>query len=152
MEPCHNHSVISELDNNSEQTLLALTREARRLHKLAVSSSKMKALPVLRRLISSGVFTRFSLVQLYQQQASIQRKHLLNLLAKEMEYGSWPLLRAALEHPEVNIHQHPSFELREIGYPNIWFSSLDQAQEHTSRHGGKAFEVGTQAVVVPDNY
>lgn len=151
MKPCHNNSVIDDLDNNSEQTLLALTREARKLHKQALSPSKMKALPVLRRLIKAEVFNQVTLVELYQTQANIQRKHLLNLLAKEMGYGHWSLLRAALSHPEVNIHQHPSFELVGAGYPNLWFSNMEQARDYISTEGGKAIQVGQQAVVVPHN-
>lgn len=148
MKPCHQEPVLQQLDQNSEQTLLTLTREARKLHKQATSDSKMRALPVLRRLLNANIFDGVSLVELYQQQALIQRKHLLNLLAKEMGYGHWSLVRNALSHPEVNLQSHPSIELQNIGYPNLWFSNINEAREYAAQNGGKAVEVANQAVVV----
>lgn len=144
MKSCHHNST-----NGSQQAIEALTREARRLHKSALSSSKMKALPVLRRLITAKVFSQLSLVELYQQQHRIQRKHLLNLLAKEVGYGQWSLLKNALSHSEVTTDLHPSLELKGAGYPNIWFSTADEAYEYVVSKGGKAIQVGEQAVVIP---
>lgn len=151
MNSYQDNALATEAKTKSEDLLIALSREARRLHKLALSNSKMKSLPVLRRLINSQVLSQLSLVELYQQQSLIQRKHLLNLLAKEMGYSHWALLKSALEHPEVNIESHSSAVLLGVGYPNLWFSNMEKALEYTSNNSGKAVRVGEQAVVVPNN-
>ena len=44
-----------------------------------------------------------------------------------MGYSHWALLKSALEHPEVNIEPHPSAALLGVGYPNLWFSNMEQA-------------------------
>ena len=77
MNSYQDNALATEAKTNSEDLLIALSREARRLHKLSQSPSKMKSLPVLRRLINSQVLSQLSLVELYQQQSLIQRKHLL---------------------------------------------------------------------------
>lgn len=126
-------------------------RTAKRLHRAATSQSIADGLPILRRLLAANVLTGTSLPQLNRERDSIQRKHLLRLMALEAGHESWETYRAALLNmPPEDV---PHFDLlrQKAGYPNLWFSTPDQARAHTMAHGGKVVPVGTQAVVLPEN-
>lgn len=56
----------SQTAKNSAATQLLLL-EAKKLHRAATSDSKLKALPVLRRLITTQVIRELSLAELYQK-------------------------------------------------------------------------------------
>lgn len=78
----------------------------------------------------------------------VQRKHVLQMLADEAGYSGWETYRAALvrlgsEYPE-------QFDLlrRSVSYPNLWLSTMEEAERHVALHGGRAVRVGRQAVVL----
>lgn len=132
----------------AEAVISALLWQAKRLHRGACSDAKVTALPILRRLLASQVIRDVSLPALFKQRAMIQRKHLLHMLAMEAGEANWQdyrrLLVAGKGHSVIDTDKH----LRDAGYPNLWFSSFDQAQRHAEQHGGRAVAVSTQGVVL----
>lgn len=122
-------------------------RVAKRLHRAARSSSLAEALPILRRLLAAQVIRGLTLPQLSQRRSSVQRKHVLHALAIEAGFLNWDAYRGALaegpQDPPLPFDVHT----RSAGYPNLWFSSLADAETHTARHGGRALRCGQQAVV-----
>ena len=130
-----------------ETGVAPLLRVAKRLHRAAVSSSLVESLPVLRRLLAAQVIRGLTLPQLSQRRSSVQRKHVLHALAIEAGFLNWDAYRGALaegpQDPPLPFDVHT----RSAGYPNLWFSSLADAETHTARHGGHAVRHGQQAVV-----
>ena len=130
-----------------ESGVAPLLRVAKRLHRAAVSSSLAESLPVLRRLLAAQVIRGLTLPQLSQRRSLIQRKHLLQTLAIEAGFLNWDAYRGALAEtphdPPLPFDVHTGA----AGYPNLWFSSLAEAEAHAARHGGHAVRHGQQAVV-----
>ncbi|GAA5481392.1 hypothetical protein Hsar01_00601 [Haloferula sargassicola] len=121
----------------------------KRLHRAARSGSPAESLPVLRRLLKSGVVRGHSLSSLFAQRAIIQRKHLLQLLALEAGHGDWPGFRRTLAGLPPD--QLEAFDLivREAGYPNHWFATYEEAEHFAHTRGGRCLRVGGQGVVIP---
>ncbi|TAK96956.1 MAG: hypothetical protein EPO09_05170 [Aquabacterium sp.] len=130
----------------------AVLREARRLHRLATRGPISGALPVLRRLQSSQALRVASLPELFRTRGQVQRKHILRTLAVEAGYESWESYRQALNQMSIAQLPHLNLAQQGFGYLNIWFSSLEQAQAYTSKHGGCCLQVGQQAVVRTDDH
>lgn len=121
---------------------------ARRLHKAAMADSLAVSLPVLRRLLTSQTLRHTTLPGLHRDRHSIQRKHLLRMLAVEAGHAGWEAYRHALAR--MTPAELPHFDLLRpaAGYPNLWFSTPAQARAHAAQHGGRVVPVGTQAVVI----
>lgn len=126
-----------------------LLREAKKLHRAAGSDSRLKALPILRRLLSTQTFRKLSLPELYRQRDSVQRKHILHMLAVEGGYSTWSSYKQQIGEMAIEELKHPSQMLRNSGYPNLWFSSMKEAEEYSVKEGGIPIPVGTQAVIIP---
>jgi hypothetical protein len=127
-------------------------REAKVLHKQAQSESLTRSLPVLRRLLNAEVLTNISLVELKNTTKMIQRKHLLQMLAVENGSHCWTDFKQQIESAADGAIRPNSLELREAGYPVLWFSSGDEASAYTEHHGGKIVKLGSQAAVVPPRW
>lgn len=123
---------------------------AKKLHRAAASESLSLSMPVLRRILATHTLRDLSLPQLRRQRAMVQRKHVLRMLATEAGFSSWEAYRHALQN--MTIENLPHFDMlrNEVGYPNLWFSSSSQAQQHALQHGGRVMAVGAQAVLVPE--
>lgn len=122
-------------------------REAKILQQSAQSASLAQSLPVLRRLLKARVLTNITLPQLKGNTALIQRKHLLNLLANENGASCWAEFKQQISRaPQGSILPY-SLELRDAGYPVLWFATVKEAQGYIKQHGGKLVKVGDQAVV-----
>jgi hypothetical protein len=134
--------------SEGDSTFIVL-REARRLHKLAAAASLAASLPVLRRLIESQSLTGLTLPELHRQRGIVQRKHVLRTLAVEAGHPSWEAYRVALASLSPQSLEHYDLARRAAGYPNLWFSTPEQAQGHARVHGGRVLQVGKQAVVFP---
>ena len=67
----------------------AVLRAAKKLHKSACSDSLSQSLPVLRRILATGVVQDMSLPLLFERRAMLQRKHVLRMLALEAGHSSW---------------------------------------------------------------
>jgi hypothetical protein len=145
----HIKNLSPQSDPTDSQAAVAVLRHARRLHRIAVSDALSRSLPVLRRVLSSHTLHGVSLPELFRTRSSVQRKHILRTLAIEAGFPNWEAYRWALRTMSVDQLAHFDMIQREIGYPNFWFSTLAQAQEHALKHGGKTMRVGRQAVVVP---
>lgn len=132
------------------QTIQRLLKEAKRLHRTAISKSSASSLPILRRLLASKTLRDdTSLPELYRSRHIIQRKHILHLLAFEAGYTHWVDYRKAIKNMPAEEVMHYSILLRDVGYPNLWFASLGEAKDFAAKHGGRPVAVGEQAVVVP---
>lgn len=123
-------------------------REARRLHRAALSESLAVSLPMLRRLLSTQVLCGLSLPQLHRSRDTVRRKHVLRMLAIEAGHASWEAYRKALYGLRAEELQHFDIVQRTAGYPNLWFSSAAEAEQHAGRHGGRVVRVGRQAVLL----
>jgi hypothetical protein len=145
----HIKNLSPKSDPTDSQAAVAVLREARRLHRIAVSDALSKSLPVLRRVLSSNTLHGVSLPELFRTRSTVQRKHILRTLAIEAGFPNWEAYRWALRTMSVDQLEHFDMIQRGIGYPNFWFSTLAQAQEHAHKHGGRTLRVGQQAVVVP---
>ena len=138
------------LSTTEKRILNSLLRVAKSLHRAARSESRLRSLPILRRLISSETFRQISLPELHRQRAIIQRKHILQMLALEAGYFSWSEYKRNISTQSAEQqHVHYSIALRYAGYPNIWFTSILEAEEYSAEHGGQPIAVGKQAVVIP---
>lgn len=125
-------------------------RIAKQLHRAATSESLAQALPVLRRLLDSGTLNGLSLPELHRRRQSIQRKHILRMLAIEAGHPSWEIYKPVLANKATDELDHFDIIRRQAGYPNLWFSSLAEAQQYATQHGGRALPVRHQAVVIPE--
>lgn len=126
----------------------AVRREAKRLHRAATSESLSQSLPVLRRLLSSGTIKGLSLLELHRQPDAVRRKHVLRMLAVEAGYAGWEAYKQTLTDRPADTVEHFDIVRRGAGYPNLWFSSLIEAQRYAAEHGGRPVRVGQQAVVL----
>lgn len=131
-----------------DAALRAVLRAARSLHHAAISDSLAASLPVLRRLLASGIFVGMSLPTLHRGRHRVRRKHLLRLLAVEAGAASWEHYRPQLRARSAAQLPHFDIVRRSAGYPNSWFSSLADAEAHAAQYGGRALAVGRQAVVL----
>lgn len=124
-------------------------REARRLHRAATSADASDALPVLRRILAARAMPGGTLPHLFRLRHSVQRKHLLRMLAVEAGYDSWNAYGQALPLLDPQALQHASDADRGAARLKLWFRSLAEAERHAALHGGRAVPVRNQAVVVP---
>lgn len=142
MQPSHS---LAPIPPRAAELVLRL---ARQLHRAAISDSLRVSLPVLRRILSTHTLRDLSLPQLHKQRAMVQRKHLLRTLAVEAGYPSWERYRQALPGMSADQLLHLDLLHATAGYPNLWFSTRAQAQDHAQMHGGHVVSVGAQAVVL----
>ncbi|WP_028022036.1 hypothetical protein [Enterovibrio calviensis] len=125
-------------------------REAKFLQKAAQSDSLAQSLPVLRRLLESKVLTNITLPELKRHSATIQRKHLLHMLAAENGESCWADFKKIISAAPQGTILPYSTEQLDAGYLVHWFSSVSDAKGYTHQHGGKVVKVGCQAAVVPE--
>jgi len=128
-----------------------LLRIARNLHRSACSESLAVSLPILRRLLGTCTLTAISLPDLQRNRDIIQRKHVLRMLAVEAGFTSWEDYRHALDKMSIDELTHYDHLRRTLGYPNLWFSSYEEAQSFAAENNGRALQVGKQAIVLIEN-
>lgn len=149
--PAKKAAPLPNSSNQTNQQVEILLRQAKRLHRSAKTGSISHAMPVLRRIVAAGVCPNESLSSLFKQRETLQRKHLLRMLAVEAGYPSWekykPILLAMSEHEALPT----PFNGDDITHLNLWFSNEQQAQAYANEHGGKVLKYGQQAVVIKDD-
>lgn len=123
-------------------------RIARNLHRAVNADALAVSLPVLRRLLATKTLTEISLPELQRRRDIVQRKHVLRMLAVEAGFDCWEDYRHALD--DMNAEQVSHFDQlsRAAGYPNLWFSTFEEAQDYAWEHNGRALKIGSQAVVL----
>ena len=141
------HSEDPGLPTGSSSVALVL-REAKRLHRIAKSDSLSSSLPLLRRLLFAGVLRDTTLPEAFRARGSVQRKHLLRLLAIEAGYPSWETYRPALSR--IQPSELDSFVVLERGWAFVhnWFPSEEQAQAQVAKVGGRVVRIGRHAVAL----
>jgi hypothetical protein len=147
----HPKNRSSSVNHGSEETSAAdiVLREARNLHRAVNADSLARSLPVLRRLLASGVLQGIALPELHRSRDTVvQRKHILRMLAIEAGFASWEAYRPALSRMKASELPHFDIARHDAGQLNHWFSTLDEAKAYAASHGGRAMAVGQQAVVL----
>lgn len=130
-----------------QEAVRVVLHHAKRLHQAAATGSLATALPVLRRILAAKVLEGISLTELNCQRDIVRRKHVLRTLAIEAGHPGWEQYRKALEASSPEKLEIFDIIRPDMGYPNHWFSSLDEARRHAATHGGRPVGVGSQAVV-----
>ena len=82
--------------NNNLSNSDFLRRYARRLLRQARADEPLKTLPVLRRIIATQVMPELRVTDLYAVRASIQLKHVLHMLARELEFSAWEVCKHSI--------------------------------------------------------
>ncbi len=144
------HTRISDHQKPAvEATAIALVlREAKRLHRLAQSDSLSSSLPALRRLLGTQVLRNMSLPQAFRLRSTVQRKHLLRLLAIEAGYASWEEYRPALVDVLPSALDHFIVLRDGWAFAHSWFASEQQAQTQVASAGGRVVRIGHHAVAL----
>jgi hypothetical protein len=143
----HINPISSSPSSASDAAALLVLRTAKRLHKAAFDAAPSQALPILRRVLASGSLRDLSLPQLHKNRTLVRRKHILRTLAVEAGYASWEAYREALASLRIEDLAHFDLVRSQVGYPNLWFASVAEAQAYVAAHGGRLMAVGEQAVV-----
>jgi len=125
-----------------------LRAEARRLHRQLTDGALSSALPVLRRLQRAGVLPPERLPVLYAARQTVQRKHLLRLLALEAGFDSWEACARALQTLDPQVLAPMLAAERGTAELKLWFAEPAQAHAHALLHGGQAVALRGQGVVL----
>ncbi len=125
--------------------------EAKKLHKTSKSELLSHALPVLRRLLNSKTLVDISLPELKKNIHIIKRKHLLQMLALENGHPRWPQIKQAIQvKAQADELLLPyDIELKNAGYPTLWFAKVEEAETYAKLNQGKVIVVGEQAAWLP---
>lgn len=140
----HIHTQAQPPESAAELVL----RIARNLHRGARSESLAISLPLLRRLLATATLFDISLPELHRRRDMIQRKHVLRMLAVEAGFNSWEDYRHQLDGMDAGQVSHFDQLSRSAGYPNLWFSTYEEAQDYAWENKGKALRIGAQAMVL----
>jgi hypothetical protein len=133
---------------NSDSAAEIVLRIARNLHRAVNASALAISLPVLRRLLTTKTLTEISLPELHRCRDIVQRKHVLRMLAVEAGFNCWEDYRHALDDMNADQVSHFDQLARSAGYPNLWFSTYEEAQDYAWENNGRAMRIGSQAVVL----
>ncbi|MBB5391647.1 MULTISPECIES: hypothetical protein [unclassified Herbaspirillum] len=126
-----------------------LRRYAKRLLRAAHSERSSEALPVLRRIVAMQVTPEISVAELHPLRRSLQLKHVLHTLAREVGFASWELcVRQVDARPSALLDRYRM----ELGmfrdFETNWFPDMAAAQGWQREHGGYLIAYGTQAVAI----
>jgi len=144
----HMKNLSSENQAAKDDATRAVLGIAKKLHRAATAESLAVSLPVLRRILATATLRDISLTELRRRKQIIQRKHILMMLAIEAGFPNWEKYRKTLDTMTPAEIRHFDLVQREAGYPNLWFSTAEEAQQHAAEKGGVALQVGQQGVVV----
>ncbi len=125
-----------------------MLREAKRLHRAAASDALSEALPVLRRLLAARAVPAYPLQALFRDRASLQRKHVLRMLAFEAGHASWEAYSQALSSLDSQSVVLSVAVRRSTAVLKHWFVGEQQAAQFASTHGGLVTRVGQEGAVV----
>lgn len=138
----------SQQSQKIESAAEIVLRIARNLHRAVNADALAISLPVLRRIIATKTLTEISLPELQRRRDMVQRKHVLRMLAVEAGFNCWEDYRHALDDMDAGQVSHFDQLSRAAGYPNLWFSTFEEAQDYAWENNGRALKIGSQAVVL----
>ncbi|WDZ95386.1 hypothetical protein Herbaro_18140 [Herbaspirillum sp. WKF16] len=126
-----------------------LRRYAKRLLRAARAERSSEALPILRRIVAMQVTPEISVAELYPLRASLQLKHVLHMLAREIGFPNWEsCARQADARPPALLDRY-RFELGMFrDFETNWFADMAIAQDWQREHGGYLIAYGSQAVAI----
>jgi hypothetical protein len=126
-----------------------LRRYARRLLRAAHSGRSSDALPVLRRIVAMQVTPEIPVAELYRLRESLQLKHVLHMLAREIGFPSWETCSRQVDAKPSELLDRYRFELGMFGdFDTNWFPDMAVAQDWQREHGGYLIAYGSQAVAI----
>ena len=126
-----------------------LRRYARHLLRDARSLETSKSLPVLRRIIAMKVMPELRVTDLYAVRVSLQLKHVLHTLAKELGYGAWELCKKEIDLCDAAKLDRYRLELGMFGdFQQNWFADEASALDWQKVNGGYLVAYGSQTVAI----
>jgi len=126
-----------------------LRRYARRLLRDARSQEASKAMPVLRRIAAARLVPELRLTDLYASRTTLQLKHLLHMLARELGFPVWEVCKKQIDGCDPALLDRYRLELGMFGdYEKNWFADTDTACAWQCSHGGYLIRYGEQAVAI----
>lgn len=126
-----------------------LRRHARRLLRHARADEPSKALPVLRRIIAMHVMPELRVTDLYAVRASVQLKHVLHMLAREMKFSAWETCKQSIDGMPTTMLDRYRLEQGAFGdYQQNWFADVATARAWQQQNGGYLITYGQQAVAI----
>jgi hypothetical protein len=126
-----------------------LRRYARRLLRAAHAEHSSTALPVLRRIVATQVTPEIPVTALYPLRASLQLKHVLHMLAREIGFPSWETCAREVDAKPSALLDRYRFELGMFrDFETNWFPDMTIAQDWQREHGGYLIAYGRQAVAI----
>lgn len=138
------HPLGTELDNSE-----FLRRYARRLLRDARSDEPSRTLPVLRRIVAARVTPEIRLTELHAVRATLQLKHVLHALARELGFSSWEACKREIDNRPPAVLDRYRLELGMFGdYEQNWFADEGTAIDWQRENGGYLVKVGRQVVAI----
>jgi hypothetical protein len=135
--------------NNNLSNSDFLRRYARRLLRQARADEPLKTLPVLRRIIATQVMPELRVTDLYAVRASIQLKHVLHMLARELEFSAWEVCKHSIDSMPAAVLDRYRLELGMFGdYEKNWFPDMETARAWQQQNGGYLVSYGRQVVAL----
>ncbi|MBP0600448.1 hypothetical protein J8I26_20220 [Herbaspirillum sp. LeCh32-8] len=126
-----------------------LRRYAKRMLRAARADGRSEALPVLRRIVAAQVTPEISLAELHPLRASLQLKHVLHTLARELGFPSWESCARQVDAKPSSLLDRYRFELGMFrDFETNWFPDMNAAQGWQREHGGYLIAYGNQAVAI----
>lgn len=126
-----------------------LRRYARRLLRDARADEPSRALPVVRRIVASKVTPEMRVTELYAVRATLQLKHVLHTLAKELGFAAWETCKRDIDGRSPAMLDRYRLELGMFGdYAQNWFADEQTAVDWQRENGGYLIKVGQQVVAI----
>jgi len=115
----------------------------------ARADEPLKTLPVLRRIIATQVMPELRVTDLYAVRASIQLKHVLHMLARELEFSAWEVCKHSIDSMPAAVLDRYRLELGMFGdYEKNWFPDMETARAWQQQNGGYLVSYGRQVVAL----
>ncbi|MFJ9452700.1 MULTISPECIES: hypothetical protein [unclassified Herbaspirillum] len=126
-----------------------LRRHARRLVRDGRADQPSKALPVLRRVIDAGLMPELAVTDLYNVRETLQLKHILHTLARELGFASWDVCKQDIDRCDTTALDRYRFEQGQFGdFEQNWFPDEPTARAWQQENGGYIVNYGRQAVAI----
>jgi hypothetical protein len=106
-------------------------------------------LPILRRIIAARLMPELRITDLYAVRETVQLKHVLHMLAKELEFPAWEICKTRIDGCDAALLDRYRLELGMFGdHQKNWFADAQTALTWQREHGGYLINYGKQVVAV----